>query len=111
MMTFRRIQKMCLLGILVSLIGAVPAMQADSDRDTLVVTASNSTTNQLLVYNSSGKLIQTLATQGQGGASGNAGGIEAKGDLVAVVNFGSQTVSVFERGGNGFEMKQLVPTV
>ncbi len=110
-MTFRRLQKICLLGTLVSLIGAVPAVQADPDRDTLVVTASNATKNQLLVFNSNGKLIQTLATQGQGGASGNAGGIEAKGDLVAVVNFGSQTVSIFERRDDGFEMKQLVPTV
>jgi hypothetical protein len=58
--------------------------------------------NQLLVYNSSGQLMQTVATEGQGGVSGNAGGIEAKGDLVAVVNFGSQNVSIFKTESDGF---------
>ncbi len=103
--------KLRFLSILVPLIGAVTAVQADTDQDALVVTASNAATNQLLVYNTGGTLIQTVSTQGQGGVSGNAGGIEAKGDLVAVVNFGSQSVSIFERKGNGFQMKQLVPTV
>jgi hypothetical protein len=103
--------KLRFFSILVPLVGAVTAVQADTDRDALVVTASNAATNQLLVYNTGGTLIQTVSTKGKGGASGNAGGIEAEGSLVAVVNFGSQSVSIFERRGNGFEMKQLVPTV
>jgi hypothetical protein len=103
--------KLCFFSILVPLIGAATAVQADTDQNPLVVTASNAAKNQLLVYNSGGKLIQTVPTQGQGGVGGNAGGIEAKGSLVAVVNFGSQSVSMFERGDNGFQMKQLVPTV
>jgi hypothetical protein len=77
----------------------------------LVVTSSNGTENQLLVYTAGGKLIQAIPTQGQGGVSGNSGGIEAQGDLVAVVNFGSQSVSIFERKINSFVLKQLVPTV
>jgi len=85
------------------------SVQAATDPDALVVTASNATTNQLMVYNSSGSLIQTVATQGKGGVSGNAGGIEAQGNMVAVVNFGSQNVSLFERTGNSFRMAQLVP--
>jgi hypothetical protein len=97
-------------GMLFALLGAATAVYADTHQDTLVVTASNATKNQLLVYNSGGKLIQTISTQGQGGASGNAGGIEAKGNLVAVVNFGSQSVSIFERQNNGLQMKDLVPT-
>jgi hypothetical protein len=104
-------KKFRFLSILVPLIGAVTAVQADTDQNALVVTASNATKNQLLVYNTGGQLIQTVPTQGQGGVSGNSGGIEAKGNMVAVVNFGSQSVSIFERGGNGFHMKQLVPTV
>ena len=104
-------KKFWCLTILVPLIGAVSAVQADPNRNPLVVTASNATQNQLLVYDSGGQLIQTIATQGQGGVSGNAGGIEAKGGMVAVVNFGSQSVSIFERGGNGLHMKELVPTV
>lgn len=99
------------LSILIPLIGAATAVQADTDRNALVVTASNTAQNQLLVYNTAGQLIQTVHTQGQGGASGNAGGIEAKGNLVAVVNFGSQSVSIFERRDDGFHLKQLIPTI
>jgi hypothetical protein len=104
-------KKFWFLAILIPLIGAVSAVQADPSRNPLVVTASNATQNQLLVYDSGGQLMQTIATQGQGGVGGNSGGIEAKGGMVAVVNFGSQSVSIFERGGNGLHMKELVPTV
>ncbi len=75
-----------------------------------MVTSSNSTQNQLLVYDASGNMIQTASTQGQGDVSGNAGGIEAHGSVVAVVNFGSNSVSIFERRHKGFELKQLVST-
>jgi hypothetical protein len=104
-------KRFCFLSMLVPLMGAAPAVQGGVDRNALVVTASNATKNQLLVYNTGGQLIQTVPTQGQGGVSGNAGGIEAKGSMVAVVNFGSQSVSMFERKDDGFHMKQLVPTV
>lgn len=89
----------------------IPLIAAAIQADTLVLTASNAAANQLLVYNSGGKLLQTLSTQGKGGVSGNAGGIETNGKLVAVVNFGSNSVSMFERTGQGFQVKQLVPTV
>ncbi len=104
-------KKLRFFGILLPLMGAATVLQADNNQVPLVVTASNTSPNQLLVYNSAGQLVQTVATQGQGGASGNAGGIEAKGSLIAVVNFGSQSVSIFERHNNSVEMKQLVPTV
>jgi hypothetical protein len=83
----------------------------------LVVTATNAAANQLLVYDTGGNLIQTVSTQGQGGVSGNAGGIDANGDVVAVVNFSSRNISLFARGLDGcfhdgcFQMKQLIPTV
>jgi hypothetical protein len=109
-MQLRKVNTFRVSGILIPLIAAATAVHADTDRNALVVTASNAAGNQLLVYNSGGKLIQAVSTQGQGGASGNAGGIQAKGNLVAVVNFGSQTVSILERQNNGFQMKQLVPT-
>jgi hypothetical protein len=91
-------------------LGFAAAASANTD-GRLVVTASNAAQNQLLVYDSDGNLVQTLSTQGQGGASGNAGGIETKDNLVAVVNFGSQTVSIFSRDGNRFQFRQLVHTV
>jgi hypothetical protein len=97
--------------ILVPLVGAAGAALAATDPDALIVTASNAASNQLLVYNPAGKLVQTLATQGQGGASGNAGGIQVNGGLVAVVNYGSNSVSLFERIGSGLHAAQVVPTV
>jgi hypothetical protein len=109
MMKLGRVLKFCIFCTLVPL-GAVSAVQADTDQNTLVVTASNATKNQLLVYTPGGKLIQTVSTHGQGGASGNAGGIEVKGNVLAVVNFGSQSVSMFERENNSFEMTEVVPT-
>jgi hypothetical protein len=109
MMSFRKVPKSWLLGLTLSLLGATTNLHA-SDQKTLVVTSSNAPVNQLLVYNSHGKLLQTLATKGKGGAAGNAGGIEAKRNLLAVVNFGSQSVSIFERGDDGFHLTQVVPT-
>ena len=93
---------------LVPLLGAVTAICAAGQPRTIVVTATNATDNQLLVYGPAGRLIQTVSTGGQGGVSGNAGGIEAQGNLVAVVNFGSQNVSIFERGSSGLRMTQMV---
>jgi hypothetical protein len=107
-MIFRKVQGLLFLGVLAALMGVAPALQA---QNTVVVTASNASPNQLLVYNSSGALIQTVPTGGQGGVSGNSGGIEARGNQVAVVNFGSNSVSLFEQGESGFQLTQSVPTV
>jgi len=97
--------KFRLFAILVPILGALTTLHASSP---LVVTATNAAQNQLLVYDSNGTLMQTVSTQGNGGVSGNAGGIEAKGGLVAVVNFGSQNVSIFERSNDSLQMTQLV---
>jgi hypothetical protein len=97
-----------LAGILASFVGAATAVQA---ADPFVVTASNATANQLLVFSPSGKLLQTLSTNGAGGATGNAGGVQTSNGLIAVVNFGSQSVSIFQVGNNGLSLTQVVPTV
>jgi hypothetical protein len=97
-----------LASILVPLFGATTAIQA---ADPFVVTASNATANQLLVYSPSGQLLQTLSTNGAGGATGNSGGVQTSSGLVAVVNFGSQSVSIFQVGHNGLSLTQVVPTV
>ncbi len=68
---------------------------ASSEAHTLIVTASNTSANQLLVYSPAGKRLRTISTGGQGGVSGNAGGIAQEHRRLAVVNFGSGTVSVF----------------
>jgi hypothetical protein len=104
-----KIHTIRLCAMLLPLMGALNAAQAQRVRNPVVVTASNTAQNQLLVYDSDGALLQTVPTGGQGGVSGNSGGIQASGNLAAVVNFGSQNVSLFERGNSGFTMKQLIP--
>jgi hypothetical protein len=80
---------------------------------TMVVTASNTARNQLLVYSTTGSLLKSIPTQGQGGVGGNAGGIAQHGNLLAAVNFGSSNVSVFNEvpGASSFNMAELVPSV
>jgi hypothetical protein len=82
---------------------------AERDR-TVIVTSSNTADNHLRVYDTAGTLIQEVPTLGQGGVGGNAGGIATSNGTVAVVNFGSQTVSLFSRGDAGFELRQTIPT-
>ena len=99
-------KKLCLLNVLFAILGVAAAEAAP-----LVVTSSNTTPNQLVVYSTGGQLLQTIPTGGNGGVSGNAGGIETNGNLTAVVNFGSLNVSIFEAGSGGLVMKQLITTI
>ena len=94
------------------LLGAATTASAEGHAS-LVLTASNATTNELLVLNTAGAVLKRIPTQGQGGVSGNAGGIAASHDRVAVVNFGSSNVSIFERdeGGRYFRLERVIPTV
>jgi len=101
-------KKFCGFIVSAMLMGGATA-RAGTDLDDLVVTASNADKNQLLVYDTAGQLLQAISTQGQGGVSGNAGGIETQDGLVAVVNFGSNSVSIFRREGHGFLMTQSIP--
>lgn len=109
-MIFRNTREHLLPALAMLLLGATATLQAETPKP-LIVTSTNAAENQLLVYSASGKLLQTLSTEGKGGASGNAGGIEAKNDLVAAVNFGSQTVSIFEREDSRLQLAQVVSTV
>jgi hypothetical protein len=88
-------------------VGIVAAAQRDR---TVIVTSSNTADNHLRVYDTAGTLIQEVPTLGVGGVGGNAGGIATSKGTVAVVNFGSQTVSLFSRGDAGFELRQTIPT-
>jgi hypothetical protein len=93
--------------------GAAAHASAEDVRGPLVLTASNATTNELLVLDTAGHVLRRLPTQGQGGVSGNAGGVAAGRDQVAVVNFGSSNVSIFERDGGGrlFRLERVISTV
>src|ERR1700741_3185926 len=91
---------MCLLGATL-LAGASAFAQPPSP--TLVVTASNEFNNQLLVFSTSGALLQHIPT-------GGAGGVAVQGGTVAVVNFGSSSVTLFERTNSTFAETQIFGT-
>jgi hypothetical protein len=103
-------KRLFVLSAVALLTAASVAAGADGAR-TLVVTSSNAANNQLLVYDTEGTLVESVSTLGQGGVDGNAGGIATRNGSVAVVNFGSQSVALFSRGVNGFELRQLVSTI
>ncbi|GLQ51882.1 hypothetical protein ACFFJT_18245 [Dyella flava] len=79
----------------------------------LIVTSSNTASNELLVYNTQGTLIEQSKTGGAGGVTGNAGGIAQNHDLLAVVNFGSGNVSIFQKWGNQapLQLQRVVPAI
>jgi hypothetical protein len=100
------------IGILALLIGSAANAQSNGgalDDPLLVVTASNTTDNHLLVYSSTGSFLKAISTQGQGGVGGNSGGIAYGHDRVAVVNFGSGNVSVFSQIGADLQLVQVIP--
>jgi hypothetical protein len=88
--------------------GAQPV--SDSNRMPLFLTATNGDSNYLAVINSRTKQVDYVATGGKGGASGNAGGVAVQGDLAAVVNFGSSSVTIFNRHGNTMHAAFMIPT-
>ena len=102
-------KRLLVVGVLPFITAAAVAAHEPSR---LVVTSSNNPLgNQLLVYDAAGALVQTAATSGLGGVSGNAGGIAASEQLVAVVNFRSQSVSVFDITRTGMQLRDVLPTL
>jgi hypothetical protein len=88
------------------------AGHAGAEPTTFVVTSSNNPAgNQLLVYDTAGNLIQSAPTGGLGGVAGNAGGIAATRDSIAVVNFRSESVSIFLVTDAGVQLHQVVPAL
>jgi DNA-binding beta-propeller fold protein YncE len=68
--------------------------------------------NQITVYDAeTGALLQTLSTEGRGGAGGNARGVkQLDGRLVAVVNNGSNSVTLFRRDADVLKFDKVVAT-
>jgi hypothetical protein len=101
------------VAVLLALAASTASARADHDNSTLAVVMTNDpTANQILVFDTGTKaLLQTLSTKGLGGASGNARGVkQLDGDRVAVVNHGSNSVSLFRREGNRLRLEQIVAT-
>jgi hypothetical protein len=100
-----------MLGSALALVVVAAPVRAAMAAEAVVVTSSNDANNALLVFDATGALVQSVPTQGQGGASGRAGGIATRNGSVAVVNFGSQSVSLFDRDRDGFGLRQVVTTL
>jgi len=87
-------------------LGIVPAIAADSQRETLVVTSTNDPAgNAVIVFKlnpaaATLTVADELPTGGQGGASGNAGAVQFKDAFGAVVNFGSNNLTRLVRDGS-----------
>jgi hypothetical protein len=110
---FRKLSAAVPLAALIVSMASAQSYGASRADAAMVVTASNGSANQLLFYSSSGVLLKTIATQGQGGVSGNSGGIAVHDDRLAVVNFGSGNVSVFARDADRrfFHLEQIVQSL
>ena len=86
------------------LLATALANAGQGERKILVLTSTNSATNnavEVFQLDTSGtpslSLADTLPTRGKGGASGNGGILQFKGDLGAVANYGSNNVSQLVR--------------
>lgn len=95
-----------------SLLVAGLAVAAERDRGVLVLTSTNDPqTNEVLVYQlETGtapalSLVQSLRTGGRGGAGGNAGILQMRGDFGAVANNGSDTVSQLVRESDFIQVR------
>lgn len=98
--------------VLVLAAGAA-AVRAEQPDRTLAVTMTNDPVdNRINVYDAdTHELLQTLSTQGKGGAGGNARGVKQYGgELIAAVNNGSNTVAVFRRDGDRVKFEKVVST-
>ncbi len=117
--------KLCLTKLRLWRAGFVPAalilstaiaVQGQYMRSPLVMTSTNNASgNAVVVFrlNTEGtpslELAQTLVTGGKGGASTNAGIVQFRGELGAVANYGSNTVSQLLREGEAIAIGSTIP--
>ena len=102
-----RLKMLCTAAALIAFAAGGSRIEADGHGRTLVVTMTNDPdSNQIKVYDADSRvLLQTLSTHGKGGVGGNARGVKQyNGELVAVVNNGSNTVALFRRDGDALEI-------
>jgi hypothetical protein len=116
--------KLCLTKVHLWRAGFVPAalmlssaiaVQGQHVRSPLVITSTNNASgNAVVVFRlntgetPSLELTQTLPTGGKGGASTNAGIVQFKGELGAVANYGSNTVSQLLREGDAIAIGSTI---
>jgi|SRR5580658_727010 hypothetical protein len=117
--------KLCLTKLRLWRAGFVPAaliltsalvVQGQSVGSPLVITSTNDASGnavEVFKLNTQGtpslELTQTLTTGGNGGASTNAGILQFKGEIGAVANYGSNTVSQLVRVGDAIAIGSTIP--
>jgi hypothetical protein len=103
----------CSTAALIVFGSALAQVRAEQRPVTLAVTMTNDpVSNQIKVYDAATNvLLQTLSTDGQGGAGGNARGVrQYHNELFAAVNNGSSTVALFKRNGDRLVFDKVVTT-
>src|SRR5580704_18444981 len=108
-----RLLALCSAAALLVFAASASSAHAEDSGRTLAVTMTNDpVSNQIQVYDTSTKvLLQTLSTDGKGGVSGSARGVKQfKGEIVAAVNNGSNTVALYTRDGDRLKFDKLVTT-
>src|SRR5579863_4120299 len=111
-MLLTRFAKLCLMPLAWAVLAspAFPQPSPPPGRDPLFLTATNGATNYLAVVNTKTRDLSYVPTGGNGGVSGNAGGVAVLGEMAAVVNFGSSNVTIFTRRGNTMQATQMITT-
>ena len=112
-MLFAGTATLFVLSATASLAAPPPSVDAKNEGLTLAVTMTNDPASNLIkVYDASTlTLLQTLSTNGAGGASGNARGVrQFNGQLFAAVNNGSNTVAIYTRNGDSLKLDRVVTT-
>jgi len=86
--------------LVIALFAASAALAEETERGLFVLTSTNDpSANEVVVFKldtagtPSLSLVDTLATQGKGGAGSNAGILQFKDDHGAVANYGSNSIS------------------
>jgi len=103
------VHKLVMLPVICAAMASAATAEAQTASDPLFLTATNGTTNYLAVINTRTKQTTYVATGGNGGASGNAGGVAVNGRIAAVINFGSGNVTIFVRRGEAMQPTQRIP--
>jgi len=111
MFRWTTLRKVAVSMVLAATCAGVHADQRNTSTLAVVMT-NDAQANQIKVYDTRTKvLLQTLSTDGQGGVGGNARGVKQfEGDIVAAVNFGSNSVAIFKRQGDRLRFDRTVTT-
>lgn len=112
--TYAGFRRLAFASIFATLFAAAGPLQA---RDLLVLAGTNGApVNTVAVFRldtsvspASLSLLNTVATGGAGGASGNAGAVQFGKEFGVAVNYGSNNISQLSRVGNTIHASKLIP--